>query len=89
MAAAVFCDGEGDCWNCAGGSTYQEIRQGKLMLMPTFTSQFQKMIKWLMAPTPAERPTPARVLASSLLSKRPARDGAKENYGALPLQPAH
>lgn len=74
----------------AGGSTYQEIRHGKLMLMPTFTSQFQKMIKWLMAPTPAERPTPARVLTSYLLSKRsPGRDGSKENYGALPLQPAH
>lgn len=69
----------------AGGSTYQEIRQGKLMLMPTFTSQFQKMLKWLMAPVAADRPTPARVLASSLLSKR----GSKENYGTLPLMPTN
>ncbi|BDA40733.1 Wee1-like protein kinase [Coccomyxa sp. Obi] len=73
-----------------GGDKYQEIRQGKLMLMPTFTSQFQKMVKSLMAPVPAERPTPARVLASALLTKRSAaRDSSKENYGALPLQPSH
>ncbi len=74
----------------AGGDKYQEIRQGKLRLMPTFTSQFQKMVKSLMAPVPAERPTPARVLASALLTKRSAaRDSSKENYGALPLQPSN
>ena len=36
----------------AGGSLYHELRQGKLMLMPSFTSSFQKMLKWLMAPAP-------------------------------------
>lgn len=36
----------------AGGNLYHELRQGKLMLMPSFTSGFQKMLKWLMAPTP-------------------------------------
>ena len=33
----------------AGGNLYHELRQGKLMLMPSFTSGFQKMLKWLMA----------------------------------------
>ncbi len=36
----------------AGGNLYHELRQGKLMLMPSFTSGFQKMLKWLMAPAP-------------------------------------
>ncbi len=73
----------------AGGSTYQEIRQGKLMLMPTFSTSFQKMLKWLMASAPADRPTPAKVLASGLLARRAhgSADGSKGNYGALPLLP--
>ena len=36
----------------AGGNLYHELRQGKLMLMPSFTSGFQKMLKWLMASAP-------------------------------------
>lgn len=73
--------------SAAGGNLYHELRQGKLMLMPSFTSGFQKMLKWLMAPVPSERPTPARILASSLLQKKAhQRDSSRENYGALPLQ---
>ena len=77
----------------AGGTLYQEIRQGKLMLMPAFTAGFQKMLRWLMAPAPEDRPTPARILASSLLAGkgRGRGDAAKENrqnYGALALAPS-
>ena len=71
-----------------GGSLYHELRQGKLMLMPSFTSGFQKMLRWLMAPAPRDRPNAARILASSLLQKKThQRDNSRENYGALPLQP--
>ena len=72
----------------AGGSLYHELRQGKLMLMPSFTSGFQKMLRWLMAPAPRDRPSAARVLASSLLQRKAhQRNNSRENYGALPLQP--
>ena len=72
----------------AGGSLYHELRQGKLMLMPSFTSGFQKMLRWLMAPAPRDRPSAARVLTSSLLQRKAhQRDNSRENYGALPLQP--
>ena len=72
----------------AGGSLYHELRQGKLMLMPSFTSGFQKMLRWLMAPAPRDRSSAARVLASSLLQRKAhQRDNSRENYGALPLQP--
>ncbi|CAK0734469.1 hypothetical protein CVIRNUC_000435 [Coccomyxa viridis] len=71
-----------------GGSLYHELRQGKLMLMPSFTSGFQKMLRWLMAPAPRDRPSAARVLTSSLLQRKAhQRDNSRENYGALPLQP--
>lgn len=66
------------------------------MLMPALTAGFQKMLKWLMAPAPADRPTPARILASSLLAGKGRGaggrgDAAKENrqnYGALALAPS-
>ena len=83
----------------AGGPQYQRLRQGELFL-PTFSTGFCRMLKALCAPSPADRPTPARILASSLLAKRSSgggggklgeSGGAKENkgkYGALALAPS-
>ncbi|PRW60946.1 Wee1 kinase [Chlorella sorokiniana] len=55
-----------------GGQQYQDLRAGKLPMLPTFTQRFTAMIKALMAPKPEDRPSAEKVLASSLLAGRRA-----------------
>ena len=72
----------------AGGAVYQELRQGKLQLLPTFTASFQRILRQMMAPDPAARPSADRILASPVLKKQsPTRENSKENYAPLNLMP--
>ena len=48
---------------------YQELRQGKLQLLPTFTASFQRILRQMMAPDPAARPSADRILASPVLKE--------------------
>jgi hypothetical protein len=72
------------CW-LAGGSVYQDIRHGKLMMLPTFSTQFMSTIKNMMSPKPADRPSAQRLLNSSLLHKR-ALSSQEATGGALQNQ---
>lgn len=54
----------------AEGERYQELRQGKLALLPGRNQRFQQMIRQLMHPDAAQRPSPAKVLASQLVQNR-------------------
>ncbi len=45
----------------AGGSKYQDLRQGRLSLLPGLTAPLQKLLHALMAPDPADRPSAAKV----------------------------
>lgn len=74
----------------SGGSTYQSLRRGKLMLMPTFSSSFQHMLASLMSTKPSERPSADQVLASPLFVKKSAQKDVKPQhaFGRLNLQPS-
>ena len=50
------------------GPAYQDLRSGKLPLLPTVTASFARMIKLLMSPAPEDRPTALQVLKSTLFS---------------------
>ena len=73
----------------AGGSHYQDIRQGKFLL-PTFSAPFQKVLKALMSPDPLERPSATKLLSMSILNQhKPAankENSSASSYGLLNLQ---
>ena len=78
------------CGACPEGATYQLLRSGKALLLPGRGCRFVSMLRAMLSPAPADRPSPAKILASSLLAKRAksgGEGGAKENYGALPFAP--
>lgn len=78
------------CGACPEGATYQLLRSGKALLLPGRGVRFVSMLRAMLSPSPADRPSPAKILASSLLARRAkpgAEGGAKENYGALPFAP--
>ena len=66
----------------AEGEKYQQLRDGKLLLLPSFTRSFQDMLKSLMHTDPARRPSGAAVQASPLITKRVSQDG----FAPLSLQ---
>ncbi len=73
---------------CPEGATYQLLRSGKPLLLPGRGCRFAALLKAMLSPAPADRPSPAKILASSLLAKRAKPEGgSKENYGALPFAP--
>jgi len=53
-----------------GGDPYQAIRDGKLALLPTFSTTFQTLLTQMVAPKPADRPTAEQILAHPLLNPR-------------------
>lgn len=67
------------------GQAWQDLRDGKLRLLPAYTAGFQKMLKALMALNPAERPSAEKVLQSSLLVKKQQH---RPQYAGLVLQPS-
>ncbi len=56
------------------------MRNAKLKLLPGYTTQFQTMLKALLAPRAVDRPTAKKILTSSLLAKRP-----NSTYAELPF----
>ena len=66
----------------AEGDKYQQLRDGKLPLLPSLTRSFHEMLKALMHPDPSRRPSGTAVLASSLMTKRQQQDG----FAPLSLQ---
>jgi len=59
------------------GQLYQDLRAGKLPLLPTVPASLVKMIKLLMHPNPGNRPTAAQVLKYPLLMKSGGGGGMK------------
>ena len=67
------------------------MREGKLKLLPGFSTKFNAMLSQLMAAKATDRPTAERILTMPLLSKRvasPPSAGHSEQsqqYGGLNL----
>ncbi|KAL4424004.1 hypothetical protein ABPG75_001305 [Micractinium tetrahymenae] len=59
----------------SGGQQYQDLRAGKLPLLPTCTQRFANMIRALMSPRPEDRPSAEKVLQSSLLAPKSGSPG--------------
>ncbi|GBF88132.1 wee1 kinase [Raphidocelis subcapitata] len=51
------------------GPVYQRLRQGKITMLPTFTTQFLNVIKTLMHEDPAQRPSAEAILKLPLCCK--------------------
>ncbi|PSC73365.1 Wee1 kinase isoform B [Micractinium conductrix] len=67
----------------SGGQQYQDLRAGRLPLLPTCTRRFAGMVKALMAPRPEDRPTAEQVLQSPLFCKAGGSPGG--SGGCAPL----
>lgn len=75
------------CRSAAGSGRHQELREGRLTLLPVHTAHFQNMIKALMHPEAAKRPSAAQVLKHPLLTKKKsAATQAHHAPGAVPSQ---
>ena len=58
------------------GQTYQDLRQGKVPLLPTATSAFMRLIRALLSPDPKDRPSASKVLQMApLVVKKSAAAG--------------
>ena len=77
-----------------GGDSYQAIRDGKLALLPTFSTTFQNLLAQMVSPKPADRPAAEQILAHPLLNPRrvsppqsstAAKIEQTQAYGALNL----
>ena len=55
-----------------GGDSYQAIRDGKLSLLPTFSTSFRALLAQMLAPKPADRPAAEQIQAHPLLNPRRA-----------------
>lgn len=51
------------------GAAYQDLRNGKLRLLPVASDAFRKVVADLMNPDPDLRPSARKVLTSSLFRK--------------------
>ena len=65
---------------------YQELRAGKLPLLPSSTAGFQKLLRDLMHPSAERRPSAQDVLASPLFMKPAAAASSGASKGFAPLQ---
>ena len=74
---------------CAGGSSYQSLRQGKLGLMTAVVTPLFNMMRSMMSPNPADRPSPEKILSSSLFTKKSQKENKVQHvFGGLNLQPS-
>ena len=67
-----------------GGDSYQAIRDGKLALLPNFSTSFQALLGQMLAPKPADRPTAEQILAHQLLN--PRRTSPPQSSGAAKME---
>ncbi|GAB4814990.1 hypothetical protein N2152v2_002036 [Parachlorella kessleri] len=84
----------------SSGQLYQDLRCGKVPLLPNITTSFLKLIKSLLSQNPGDRPSAEKVLASSVLNKKGSpglvsqgstasalsAQSAEGKYGGLVLQ---
>lgn len=67
----------------SGGEPYQDLRRGKVPLLPTYTTSLSRLIKALMSFNPDDRPSAVKVLQMPpLMKKTPS-----ENPHQAPLPP--
>ena len=77
------------CRSAADSGRHEELRNGRLTLLPLHTAHFQNMIRALMHPDAAKRPSAAQVLKHPLLTKtKSATTQAHRALGAVPSQPS-
>ena len=55
----------------SGGQTYEDLRKGRVPLLPTATHAFMKLIRALLSQDPKDRPSAAKLLQMAPLAKRP------------------
>ncbi len=56
----------------SGGQTYEDLRKGRVPLLPTATASFMKLIRALLSPDPKDRPSAAKMLQMAPIGKRPS-----------------
>lgn len=72
-----------------GGGTYQSLRQGRINMLPTTNVVLVNLIRSLMSSNPADRPSPEKILSSSLFAKRAQKENKPQHgFGGLNLQPS-
>ena len=77
------------CFAVAGGGTYQSLRQGRINMLPTTNVVLVNLIRSLMSSNPADRPSPEKILSSSLFAKRAQKENKPQHgFGGLNLQPS-
>ena len=65
----------------AGGESYENVRQGRLKLMPMISTGLQGLLKRMISIKPSDRPSAKQVLSDRQLNKQP-------KYNQLDLRPA-
>jgi len=53
-----------------GGQAYEDLRRGKVPLLPTATNSFMRILRALLSPKPEDRPSAAELLQMQPLEKR-------------------
>lgn len=72
----------------SGGQTYEDLRKGKVPLLPTATASFMKLVRALLSHDPKDRPSAAKVLQMAPIGKRPtSATSAGGIGGSAVLQP--
>jgi len=70
----------------SGGQTYEDLRKGKVPLLPTATASFMKLVRVLLSQDPKDRPSAAKVLQMAPIGKRPS-SATNGGGGSTVLQP--
>ena len=72
-----------------GGASYQSLRQGKLSLVANVPTPLFNMMRSMMTPNPADRPSPDKILSSALFAKKAQKENKSHHaFGGLNLQPS-
>ena len=83
------CNSNIEGYAVAGGGTYQALRQGRINMLPTTNVVLVNLIRSLMSTNPADRPSPEKILSSSLFAKRAQKENKPQHgFGGLNLQPS-
>ena len=65
---------------------WQDLRAGKLPLLPAYTTGFQRLLREMMDPCPQSRPSASTILQCPLLAPKPAPDAASKGFAPLQFQ---
>ena len=72
----------------SGGQAYEDLRRGKVPLLPTATTSFMRMVRALLSLNPADRPSAAKLLTMQPLCPRPSSAAAAPGTENQPLAAA-